>query len=827
MKQYQKSGKGQARMPAKAAAWTRLKPACLAVHLALGSMLAISASTQAAEVALKSYQIPAGSLAQVLNRYAQQAGVLISYDAGLVKNLSSPGLQGQYDVDAGFARLLDGSGLQVKRNAAGYVLEAAPKAAAPDSAAVRDQTLPEVAVVANEERMAVTENTGSYTTGETSTATRLGLSLRETPQSVSVITRQQMDDRALLGLSDVLRQTTGISVNQNGSDVTDGVQYYSRGFAVENYMIDGIPLSISESWQYQVSDLAFYDRVEVVRGATGLMSGVGTPSAAINLVRKRPTKEFQASVIGMAGSWDNFRGEADVSGSLNEDGSVRGRMVGVRQSSNSFIDRMSSDKEMFYGILEVDLTPSLLFSAGLEYQKYTSTSASRAGLPLFFSDGSRTNWSRSANSSASWADFNHEQRSYFASLEKRFDNDWLAKVVVNQRRSDYDALLGYAIWKTPNTDGTGMGMYKGSWLAKPKQNSIDAYATGPFSLFGREHELVVGVTASKTSYQRTTSTGWARSDIDNIFTWNGDTPGYDGIPVTGSGAFDSHESGAYTTVRLKPVDDLSIMIGSRVSNWSTRNFSWDPSGTQNATDARSESGVVTPYAGVVYDLNRTWSVYASYTDIFKPQTNRGSDGTFLDPLTGSSKEAGVKSEFFNRRLNFSAAVFEIQQDNLAQLIPGVTIDGNSVYRAVSGTKSRGFEAEVSGELRPGWQVVAGLSHSRAKDKDGELLNTYVPQNTIKLFTTYRMSGVLNKLTVGGGTNWQSKTYTDGLGPNGDQRFTQDAYAVVDLMARYQVDSHLSAALNINNVFDKSYYSTTSSSYFGTPRNAMLTLKYQF
>lgn len=806
----------------------RSKPLLLAIRLAVAASLLTSVQHAMAEPAsqgqAKTYQIPAGDLGTALNRFALQSGVLISFDAASVKSLKTTGLQGKYSLEEGFRQLLRDSGYKASKNAEGYMLEAAPLVDAAKKADA-EQSLPEVAVKSTGANDATTEGSGSYTTPSTNTSTKLALSVRETPQSVSVITRQRMDDQVMLSVTDVLKQTTGISVLQNGPDSTDGVSYYSRGFAIENYMIDGMPLTTSQSWQYQVTDLAFYDRVEIVRGAAGLASGVGTPSAAINLVRKKPTREFQASITGMAGSWDNFRGEADIAGPLTEDGRLRGRMVLVKQDSNSFIDRASLTKDMAYGIIEADLTPSLMFSAGIEYQKYDTKAAARSGLPLYFSDGSKTNFSRSTNASASWGYFNHETQSYFGALEKRFDNDWVGKVMLTQRTTDYDVVNGYGVAGRPNRDGTGLGMYATQWNSDPKQRSMDAYASGPFSLLGRQHELVVGMTSTKTSYAGSDNS-WLILPIANVFTWDGNTPARPAAQSYGRSSFSSYETAGYATARFKPTDDLSVILGSRVSNWKQNNTSWDLGETDPSSQThRKERGVVTPYAGIIYDLNKSWSVYGSYTDIFKPQNSRGSSGAYLDPLEGKAYEAGVKSEFFHRRLNFSAAVFQIEQDNLAQAIPNqFAPNGEQAYRAVAGTKSRGVEMEINGQLQPGWQVFAGASYSRAKDGDDERINTYVPTTQVKLFTTYRMPGEWGKLTIGGGT-WQSKI-SDKIGPN-SERFTQESYAIVDLLARYQIDAHLSAALNVNNLFDKSYLNSPWSTYYGTPRNAMLTVKYQF
>ena len=803
----------------------RRKPLTAAVASAIlliapAVLITIPTTTHAQEQASsRQYDIPAGPLGSVLNRFAGEAGVFISADGLLTQGRTSQGVRGNLSVAQGLDQVLKDTGLKAVRQANGtYLLQEAIDA---------HSVLPAVRVVGSND--GTTEGTGGYASaGASSTATRLGLSLRETPQSVSVVTRQRMDDQNLLSVTDVLTQTTGISVLQNGADSTDGITYYSRGFTIENYQMDGVPLNTSQSRQNQIVDLAFYDRVEVVRGAAGLTTGVGTPSAAINLVRKKPTREFQASVTGSVGSWDNYRGEADVSAPLTESGNVRGRVVGVRQDSNSFIDRASFTKDMFYGILEVDVDPTLSISTGVEYQKYDSDGTARAGLPLYFSDGSTTNFPRSANASASWGSYNHENVAYFASLDKYFANGWRAKANFTHRRTAYDGVIGYAVSGRPNPDGTGLSMFASELDSEPRQNSLDAYVSGPFELLGRRHELVLGMNVSKTRYSGP-SYGWAVLGIPNIFQWDGNFPERPAATVSGYSSFSSTESAAYATVRFKPTDALSVIVGSRVSNWEQDNQSWSPAGVETASLHREENGVVTPYAGVVFDMNEAWSAYGSYTSIFKPQNNRDVDGNYLDPVEGKAYEIGVKGELFQKRLNLSAAVFQIEQDNFAQqILPLTPVTGypdEFAYRAAKGTVSRGLELEASGELLPGWQASLGASYSRAKDAEGVVINSAVPRTQVKFFTSYKLTGDWSKMTLGGGATWQSKA-SDTIGPNGE-RFVQQDYAVVHLFGRYQFDRNLSASLNINNLFDKTYLLSPWSTYYGAPRNATLSLRYQF
>ncbi|MBB3181770.1 TonB-dependent receptor [Variovorax sp. Sphag1AA] len=781
---------------------------------------------------------PAQPMGNAITALALRTGLQIGVDADAVRGKQAPALEGRLTARQALLALLEGSGLEAVRGSSGsYTIRPATPAPVRANPTTGEEaaggSLPTVTVAAG--RDTVTEGTGSFTTDSPiRTAAGLPLTLRETPQSVTVITRQRMDDQGISQVSDVLRRTPGISFVQNGNSGSDSNSVYSRGFMVENFQIDGIPQAgtASGSWLQQTGDLAPYDRVEVVRGATGLLNGVGTPAATINLVRKRPTAEFQANASISAGSWNYYRGEVDIGGPINESGTVRGRIVAAVQDNESWIDRYKEQKQIFYGIVEADLTPATRLTAGVNIQQHDSDSSARSGLPLFFSDGSLANFDRSANAAASWAHSYQDQSQYFLAVDHRFDNGWTAHAAFNRSERAYDDVIGYAARGYVNrTTGAGLSLWPTRWNSEPVQNAADFHATGPFELFGRRHDLVLGYNISRTVDRPPSYTNWYipgyDSSIPNFYLWNGDYPAEPFNPQTGTNETATNQSGAYATVRLRPTDALSVILGARVSDWSERKRSIPFSGKATFS-SRSENGVVTPYAGVVYDLTDHWSVYTSYTDIFKPQTSKDLSGNTLDPLEGKAYEAGVKGSFYEDQLNVSAAVFQTDQDNLAVALPGqFAPDGSAAYRAARGTRSRGYELEAAGELMRDWQIGAGFSRSVARDADGVRLNTQVPGQLFRLFTTYRIASIGNGLTVGGGVNWQSETYSSNLGPSGKARFTQPSYGTLDLMARYQINKQLSMSVSLNNVFDKTYYTSTTSSFYGAPRNVQVTLRGTF
>lgn len=798
--------------------------------LIAGLLMATAVNAQQASYAL---DIPAQPLDRSLNALASQTGsrILFATDVAQVKQAAA--LHANMTVDEALQRLVANTGLRAQKTADGSYFVATPVEGAMelDATSINGRGLG-----------LTTEGTGSYTTGATNTATRLNLSLRETPQTVSVITRQRLDDQNLTSLAKVLEQTPGISLQPLDSE---RVSIYSRGYGIDSYQYDGVPTTLvvsTSATPQSLSDMAIYDRIEVLRGASGLLTGAGDPSGTINLVRKRPTDHFQGYVSGGLGSWDQYRTEMDISGPLTPTGNIRGRMVNAYQQGNSFVDHYQTEKQVYYGIVEADLTDSLLLTAGYDYQKQDPRGVSFASFPLFNSEGGQTDFSRSTNPASRWSSRKQDTLNVFYSLEQQLANNWALKASVNQMYSKRDSKLASASWGfLDEATGDGVQLYGGSASGWQKQTGIDVNAKGPFQLLGREHELVVGLTYTKFEDHNDPQAG---EDVEgryiNYYTWDNNTAEPEG---NGKVLFDNdttiRQMGTYAAVRLKPTDDLSVILGARASNYKYNSYYHyrDPADGTNSDTQYQEHGEVTPYAGVVYDLTEQHSVYASYTSIFKPQSVRDVAGTTLEPRTGDAYEIGLKSEFLDGRINTSFDVFLTKQDNLAELDPGQfvvgTDDEESAYKAVKGAKTRGFDAEINGEVLPGWKVAASYTHAITKDADGERLNTVAPAELAKFWTTYRLPGELDRLTVGGGVNWQSgihfSTTPWQLGKT--VKAKQDDYAVFNLMARYELTDNLSTLVNVNNLFDKKYLSSLDSTflggYYGDPRNVMLTAKYRF
>jgi len=672
--------------------------------------------------------------------------------------------------------------------------------------------------IVNTQLGSTTEGTQSYTTGAMSTATKLPLTLRETPQAVTVITRQRMDDQAMTSINDVVKATPGLFLDFSSGP---GRQTYSaRGFDIDNLMYDGIP-SGYQGWTVGAQpNLAMFDRVEVVRGATGLVTGAGNPSAAINLVRKRPLAEQKVTLTGAVGSWDDYRGEVDASSPLNDSGTLRGRVVTSYRDSNSFVDGVDETHGLFYAITEADLSDDTTLTLGFSNQKDKTNyfwGASMVGL-----DGHHLNLPRSYNPGTPWENKDQEINTVFAEVRQRLANDW--KLQVNANYSEQNALFSGSYQSRWVNNTLARTVYQSAH--DENQAGVDAFVSGPFEALGRTHELVVG--ASKRIYDMTTH-NYAPYDPN----WPIDA-GKPNFTHTGNSREVTTQDGVYLTTRLSLADPLKLILGGRLDwyDYDNRDGDGDYKVTRN----------VTRYAGLIYDLDEHHSVYVSYSDIFTPQSSKGTSGTPVKPIVGKNYEVGIKGEYFEGALNASLALFRIDQENRAVQVFVPNCPQTECYEASGEIRSQGIDFELQGALTENWQVGGGYTYARVHTlKDAanpqnvnQRFDTDTPEHLFKLTTTYRFQGPLEKLRVGGNVSWQSRLYNDvALANGGSYRLEQGGYAVTDLMAGYRLTRNLDLQLNANNVFDRKYYSSISNSTsyggdtYGTPRNMMLTAKYSF
>jgi outer membrane receptor for ferric coprogen and ferric-rhodotorulic acid len=662
-------------------------------------------------------------------------------------------------------------------------------------------------------------------------ATGLSLSPRETPQSISVITREQMEDQAAITIGDMLAYTSGVSlkaVDRGRSTLS------ARGFDITNFQIDGAPFNTGNIGLEKNSS-AIYERIEVIRGASGLLQGAGDPSATINLVRKHAVSSAPVISVDLElGTWNRMAATGDLTLPLTTDGSVRMRLVGQIAGQDSFVDLEKTDSKTIYAVVDADPGTTTHISIGASYQRDDRKGVLWGQLPYWYSDGTRTDWPRSKTTATSWNRWNTVEKTAFLMIDQKLGDDWSLRGDVSYHQQDEDSKL---LWTSglPNR-ATGIGMNaSGYWYnSNPKQWNASLMLRGGFNLLGQAHELILGA-----NYRRRQG-GWSDrtppelAPIGDFNNWNGAAypePSW-GPRFWSSGHNATQQYAGYGAAKLQFLDPLKLILGARISWW--RRDEKASFYTPSPFIIR-HNGRITPYAGVVFDMTKNLSAYASYTSIFDPQERRDRNGAYLPPLLGNSYEAGLKSEWMGGRLRGSAAIFRIEQDNFGVVdadgaqVPGTT---SPAYHAAKGTVSEGYEAEIAGKMLPQWDLSLGWSAFRARDANGDPVHAHHPRKVLRMATRYDFAGMAEGFSLGGSLRWESRPPKTAQNPvtNSSEPVGQPAYLLVNAMGRYTLNEHVALQVNVNNLFDKRYFNNNewfAGYVYGEPRNVRATLRFDF
>ncbi|MEE1926134.1 TonB-dependent siderophore receptor [Pseudomonas sp. 148P] len=816
----------------------------LAVCLGSGQVLAASdtAGVASEQGTRQRFDIPAQSLAGAVNQFSRQTGWEVGYTADLARDVRSPGVRGDLTPVEAIVQLLVGTGLGFDfsgRNA--ILLNRLPADGSVQLSATSVTGLGELG--------SYTENSGSYTTGAITAGGKMPHSLKDTPQSVTVITRQRMEDQAMTNLAQALDQTPGITL-VGGNDANTKV--LSRGFALTNIQVDGGAPAMREQTYDTLADTTAYDHIEVLRGSDGLYGGTGEPGGAINLVRKRALAEPQLKFSTSAGSWDNYRTEVDVTGPLAFDGALRGRLAASVEDKRYFYGGADSDKHVLYGTLEADLSPETTVSVGAIHEWRDMDGYWENGLPRY-STGAPLGLSRSDKLSADWSTNNYERNEAFFKVDHRFNDEWKVNGSFTRIRYSSEQDMGEVSNPINPDTNSGATFQRVVRNFDNDQDLFDANLQGTFEAFGRRHELVTGVDYTDIQRSYADHSEWtSRVPVDVFTTDVGSLPKparpalYYEYPD-----WNIRKHGAYVTTRLSLADPLTAVLGARYSDYNSTLHAIVPSFGTDGKDGGKDSGIVTPYGGLIYALSPQWSVYTSYAQIYKPQIETlGADLAPLDAIEGDTYEFGTKGELLDGRLNLSAALYYTKQENNAIYVYSQDTTSNACCYVAGGENiSKGVDLEITGELTPGWQLSAGYTfniNEQRKTGDDEAagtpISTQTPKHLFKFFTSYQLPGQFNDWKIGGGAIIQSSNYVTGnvqrrledgsLSPSTNSfQYTQAGYAVWNALVEYRIDEHWTAALNGNNLFDKEYYQTVASSaygnWYGAPRNYMLTLRGSF
>ena len=798
---------------------------------ALPLVAALASFNVLAQAQTQVFDLPPASLAHTLNRIASQSGHIIALEPALVRGKQAPAVVGQMSAEQAMQAALAGSGLQLRVSAEGH-FSVAPGNLGSDVMELGSTSITDNYVDAT------SEGTGSYA----ARAVTLGKgthTLKEIPQSVTVITRKQLDDQGITDLQDALNHTTGI-VGAQG--IGPGVVVTSRGFQIDDWQYDGVPIPRNNyslgNWATQ--DLVFFDRVEILRGASGLLQGTGSPGGAINLVRKRGQATPTVTLTGKAGSWDHYGLQLDAGGPLTADGRVRGRLVADEDQSDSFIDYQWSKSHSLYGALDIDLNDATTVGAGISYNRQQSRPMLR-GIPRY-ATGKPVDVPRSTYTGARWSRAETDVTTYYLDLEHRFNEDWAFKAAAVRMDETNTSTHQRTQTVGEGLEPDGSGVEYADWITDfhSTKLGLDMNVVGHFDTGPVAHEVTFGGNYSKL----TSDDGYWRTfgGNDSIFDIDHDRPepSRDSLLAAPFGrhessGYDIRQKGLYGAWRVKPTDRLTLILGSRVSwfdySYASTTYRGLNPGQVNPTSRMTETGEVTPYAGFVYDLTREWAWYASYTDVFVPQTERAVGNTPLKPVIGSNYETGLKGELLDGRVNASIALFRYDQENRAvtDTTSGFACDDWYCSTASGKVRSQGVEAEISGEVLSGLQLFAGYTYNTTKfledpvDK-GRTFSQWTPKHMLRAWADYTLPLDGQRWSTGLGFTTQSHT----LGY--ERTYTVPGYTVWSARLAYQLTPEVNVAVNANNLFDKKYWvagfnQLNGSNNYGEPRNFLLTVKY--
>ncbi|MBB3142557.1 TonB-dependent siderophore receptor [Halomonas organivorans] len=668
--------------------------------------------------------------------------------------------------------------------------------------------------------MLPSETTGGYGVDAATVGTKTPAALRDIPQSVSVVTRDAIEDQNFSTLDELGRRTPGMRVlsNDNGRS-----SIYARGYEYDEYNIDGLPAPMS-SITGSVPSLAAFDRVEIMRGPSGLFNSTSEMGGIVNLVRKRPTREFQGHATGSLGSDDRRGAQVDMSGPIDADGRIRGRLVVDHTEHARFVDHNDNDQDDIYAALDIDLDEAT--TLGLGYLHNRKDIVVNNGQPVG-SEGELLYGSRSDFYGADWNDFESRSSDWVAELTHRFDGGGIGRFAA--RYVDREADYNYAFGGSALDEDETLSVAGAAGEVDQQALSLDASYSQPFSAFGNVSEFVVG--ADHKRYDTDTRSGRSRGVVSGRVTRDElhDLAFVDVLGnarASGRGYGDTEttleETGLYGKLTLRPVASLALIAGGRLSHY-------DVELTDRVADDRQRRSddEFTPYAGLVVDLDANHSLYASYSQVFKPQTSYDADGDLLEPREGEQYEAGIKGSYLGGALNARASAFRLYDENRA-----ATPDDPGADYSVGVGKMRiqGAEFEVTGSLTDQWDLIAGYTYldteiERASTTRDDGVFLLMPNNIVNLWTQYAFAdGALDGLSIGGGVMAMS----DFASSSGVEA---PGYAVVDAMIGYDFSANLSGQINVNNVLDRDYYNRVGGvntfNMAGAPASAVASLRYDF
>lgn len=411
---------------------------------------------------------------------------------------------------------------------------------------------------------------------------------------------------------------------------------------------------------------------------------------------------------------------------------------------------------------------------------------------------------------------------------------WSANLSYNYNDKERQSQLLY-YYGYPNADGSNVDLTAWGGKENNKLQTADFNLQGKFDLLEREHEAILGYTFSQSeqndkqksgtildsnvgtctrgtvpnTYEAQCTTGWASWTPNNI-SWSAFSDAAD---------YTQRNQSVYAATRLHLTKDLKLTLGANYVQAKSE-------GTSYSAPMNYDESKVSPYAGITYNFTPEYTGYMSYTSIFRPQTSIDeATGKVADPIEGKSYEIGVKSAWLDNKLTGTLAIFRTEENNY----PLRPTDSHPLNRtsAISDLRSQGVEVGLAGQLTDQVNVSLGYTQFSLQDlKNGGAARTYNPTQSFNLLTTYSPTQ-LPKLKVGAGVKWQSKITR--FDPTYSTYLKQSDYALLNLMASYEVSPNFTIQANADNVTDKKYLNsfTDGQAFYGEPANYTVALKFKY
>ena len=808
----------------------RMKLYRIVLLAACASFTSVVTSTSAGAQTAKRYEfaIYGQPLSAALVRFSSVTGIDVAFDGPLPTNLRSAGMTGTNSAEAALRGLLAGTGLTYRFTTADTVLLINPQASSASSSATGATLLAPIVVQGENARGPVE----GFVATQSATATKTGTSLKDIPQAVNVVTKDQIAAQGSATLTQALRYTPGV-ISQYGDD--SRYDWFTiRGFRPSRYL-DGLRLPFGSSGYAQPRVEPYsLERAEVLKGPASVLYGQGDPGGLINMVSKRPSATAHNEVELQLGTDKRLQTAFDLGGGAGDDDSFLYRIVGVGRLTDTQYDYVREKKGY--------IAPSFTFKAdeGTSLTIYGSyqhiDSPGGGGAPALPANGTLytglyPELPRSAFPGEPGYDYyKSDQASVGYEFEHEVDDTWTIRQ--NLRYSyigtDTQRVQPYCV---AACDPTAFSRYAWAFPESARATTIDNQAVGKFQTGDVAHTALFGLDYSYESSRYEQS---ALSPIPTPF--NGLDPVYGATPITRPPIEtrtdqDRSQIGLYAQDQME-WNNFVFSLGSRY-DWANTDTRTRTTTTDNQVDQRD--GKFTWRAGLVYNFDNGLSPYAGYSTSFNPAGGTDRSGNVFEPTTGEQFEVGVKYQPEGSNSFVTLSAYHLTQDNV--LSPDPT-PGYSNYKVQTGQVTmRGVELEGKAELTDAFSVLASYAYTDSEITKG-ISNegnrfAFVPRHQASVWLDYALetSTIWDGLSFGGGARYTGQTFGDNA-----NKFDIPSHTVFDAAVRYDFAKAdpklegLKASLNVSNIFDRKYVSTciaATGCYWGEGRTVYATLKYSW